>query len=934
MPKVFDPKSGATFDVAPEEVRRVLTERPDLQLLGQVDFGEEGVQDADNARVILDHDTLDPEGSDVNFGELQQGRRDEYYDDQNLETAIEGVGRGLTFGLNDVLAELRGDEQELEDRAQRRIANPVVSTLSEVGGALTGALATGGTSGLARGLAYTPAGLSARLATSTGNALVRGRGLGSAVLRGSVIGAVENATFGLGQQVTGAVLHDDPFTVDAIASQLTTDAVLGAGFGGVTGLVGHGLSKVLRKTADEPAKALAHIEKTTQNLDQVAKAEFTEELATRAASSGSVVDDAVKFNVEAAEQELKRLRGQLEGAEASFQRGGVARTKQSGQHADRIAKAEAKLEAAKDVVAKRNVDVAELERQIKNPKSKARAATKEKRVIELNRRKKLVKAAKADVAKAEKALTALNEQAPLLEQQLAGQSVAPKRLETLRRQVADLEQQIAGFRSGRPNAANEVQLAEGITQGKVGTRGNLREFPNLRDKLFAGIESKGGSVVRSRASSAPRSGTSYAAAAKVQKSYRVAKATLEGTLKGYTPGAGSIRKVARAHDRFMKAARELDDLAGGVADDALGLDAIRKQLGDSMPDDFLSRLDELNAEETFAYYGMKADGVDPATQLLVKAHRAAEFVKGAEGRVFGNLTKNMAVGMAQGAVPAGVRGTTMQERIVRGGLRAMVGWGVNKMVGVPLMMGKGAATRVAKAVKALTSNTGRKTANLTTNSILSRYKFGESKSKDPAVARIEELEKWREKAAELEERVGLATAEITAAHPQLGAKVQTALHNKFQYLLGQLPERYRLDRLTLAKALREPTKYEMAKFARIVRAVEDPLTLLDDLERGDVAPEAVEAVKATAPAVFSRIQEELMVAVASLPEDQGLPYQTRLQLSVLFDAPIDSTQAPGFTMAMEEMFASQAQAQPQPRGSLGVPSTEDEMTAAQRLTAK
>jgi hypothetical protein len=96
----------------------------------------------------------------------------------------------------------------------------------------------------------------------------------------------------------------------------------------------------------------------------------------------------------------------------------------------------------------------------------------------------------------------------------------------------------------------------------------------------------------------------------------------------------------------------------------------------------------------------------------------------------------------------------------------------------------------------------------------------------------------------------------------------------------------------------KPSKTELAQFARINRAAMDPGSFLDDFKAGRVTKEAVETVRDLYPEIYAQVTNEL---IGRMGELQKLPYAERLQLSTLFDVPLDATMEPAF-LASVQMF--------------------------------
>jgi hypothetical protein len=171
---------------------------------------------------------------------------------------------------------------------------------------------------------------------------------------------------------------------------------------------------------------------------------------------------------------------------------------------------------------------------------------------------------------------------------------------------------------------------------------------------------------------------------------------------------------------------------------------------------------------------------------------------------------------------------------------------------------------------------------------------------------------------------------IAAAVPGLATKVADVLYNRLQYLYQQMPKAQPVGMITDDRW--QPSTTDLAKFARVVDAVQNPTRILDDLKANKLTPEVVQAVKATSPATFEAVQQALMSRLADM---KNVPYEKRVFLSVLFEKPLDTTMRPDFVAAMQANFAAPSpppQNQPaRPRMSALGQTAKPEPTPAQKL---
>lgn len=142
-----------------------------------------------------------------------------------------------------------------------------------------------------------------------------------------------------------------------------------------------------------------------------------------------------------------------------------------------------------------------------------------------------------------------------------------------------------------------------------------------------------------------------------------------------------------------------------------------------------------------------------------------------------------------------------------------------------------------------------------------------------------------------EARVQAATAGLDDAAPGLSKAVQQVTLAAHDFLLSKLPKI--APRPSLQPHLerpRDPSADEMATYLRYVRAVSDPLSVLDDARRGKLRAESVEALKAVYPTLYGALQAQVMTAVQDRKE--RLSYNERVRLGLLLDLPTDPSMEP------------------------------------------
>lgn len=135
--------------------------------------------------------------------------------------------------------------------------------------------------------------------------------------------------------------------------------------------------------------------------------------------------------------------------------------------------------------------------------------------------------------------------------------------------------------------------------------------------------------------------------------------------------------------------------------------------------------------------------------------------------------------------------------------------------------------------------------------------------------------------------------------PNLTRALAMKASNDISFLASKAPKVIQ-NFNSLTPQLEKPrfSRDQVAAFAKYMQGVRDPLSLVDDLRRGTVSRETVDAVRATSPKIYDQIRNEVIEQSTSL--NNKLSYAKKLQLGILFQAPTDETLTPEFIRAMQQ----------------------------------
>lgn len=173
-------------------------------------------------------------------------------------------------------------------------------------------------------------------------------------------------------------------------------------------------------------------------------------------------------------------------------------------------------------------------------------------------------------------------------------------------------------------------------------------------------------------------------------------------------------------------------------------------------------------------------------------------------------------------------------------------------------------------------------------------------------ANVQELKNDPDKLIELMAR---STARISAADPALALAMQTNLVSAVNFLEAKLPKP--AVQAGLYNRPYQPSSMELSKYNRYVQVVESPLSVIDELERGTLTREHVEALQAVYPAIYKQVQQLAIDKVAETPD---LPYAKKVQLGILLDVPADSSLSYESVLMLQMSIAGSQQPET-PQGS-------------------
>jgi hypothetical protein len=186
------------------------------------------------------------------------------------------------------------------------------------------------------------------------------------------------------------------------------------------------------------------------------------------------------------------------------------------------------------------------------------------------------------------------------------------------------------------------------------------------------------------------------------------------------------------------------------------------------------------------------------------------------------------------------------------------------------------------------------------NSGFARNQGKEAKDEKEAFKNVaNNLIEYRVNPDKLALKIASNTMKVGYAAPNATKFAQVTLAKAVSFLYEKMPKDMKAGTDILGDRKFEPSSIELSKFKRYVQAVENPYSVMEDIEQGTVTREHIEALRTVYPAIYRQIQDKTMEFVAEQPT---LPYNKKVQLGILLAVPTDASLAPQSVVSLQNTF--------------------------------
>lgn len=171
----------------------------------------------------------------------------------------------------------------------------------------------------------------------------------------------------------------------------------------------------------------------------------------------------------------------------------------------------------------------------------------------------------------------------------------------------------------------------------------------------------------------------------------------------------------------------------------------------------------------------------------------------------------------------------------------------------------------------------------------------------------ENLTKLKTEPDILIDRLAKNSTRMAKAAPNTADQINQAAVRSVMFLASKMPKDIHSNNIysNLSKREYEPSDIELSKFEKYMEAIENPMSVLTDLENGKLSREKVEALKVVYPNIYNNIRIKTLEQIENSQEKMA--YQKRIQLGILMDIPTDASLEPGSILGLQEIYAEQQQ---------------------------
>lgn len=211
-------------------------------------------------------------------------------------------------------------------------------------------------------------------------------------------------------------------------------------------------------------------------------------------------------------------------------------------------------------------------------------------------------------------------------------------------------------------------------------------------------------------------------------------------------------------------------------------------------------------------------------------------------------------------------------------------------------------------------------------------------ARDRIAAVAEEVQTLAADHGQLSRRIQGAIGRVHESAPSTAAALAFTASRAISHLAEHAPKgRTNSPSLTPFAEKTRHSDRELDQFAARLEAVEDPMSVLDDVARGRLPREKIETLKIVYPKLYAELRQKVALAVAA--RTKPLPWESQKAYALLLGVPTSPVLEPGFVRAMQATKQPTQAAQPdapRPRQALSQVKTDPKtyQTPSERIAAR
>lgn len=142
-------------------------------------------------------------------------------------------------------------------------------------------------------------------------------------------------------------------------------------------------------------------------------------------------------------------------------------------------------------------------------------------------------------------------------------------------------------------------------------------------------------------------------------------------------------------------------------------------------------------------------------------------------------------------------------------------------------------------------------------------------------------------------------ANLQSSAPQTYQQVKQVTGRALTFLDSKLPRKSQNINPFIKKSY-PSSDQEIYKFKKYVQAIQDPMSVLKDLNNGNLSREGIEAIRYVYPTIYFEMQSNVFEALEKAKGETS--YKQRLQLGILMDMPTDLALEPDSIKGLQALY--------------------------------